>query len=237
VFYPGAHSVDSDSIFSSLDSVHFYVHSDVLLGAAEHAFRPILAAPLSDPRYRTTIVHVDETSEVLNLIIHALYSMSPVRHAPTFDNIVTAIDRMPHYAINPRNHIIPLNPLHGLILHFAPLYPLEVYALAARYDIFDVAETTSSHLLSHSLEKISDEMATRMGAVYLKRLLCLHVSRFIALKNIILVPPFPHPPTTACGFENQRKLTRAWAMVASYLAWDARPGPWYYTLDPSVLTF
>lgn len=177
-------------------------------------------------------MYVNETAEVLNIIIHALYSMSSARHSPSFDIIVVAIDRMSRYAINPRDHIIPSNPLHGLLIHFAPLYPLEVYALAARYDVYDIAESTSSHLLSYSLDTISDEMASRMGAVYLKRLLCLHVSRFNALKNIVLVPPYPHPPTTSCDFENQQKLTRAWALVASYLAWDARPGPWRNTSRP-----
>ncbi|KAF8970864.1 hypothetical protein BDZ97DRAFT_1694124 [Flammula alnicola] len=66
-------------------------------------------------------------------------------------------------------------------------------------------------------------MAERIGAVYLRKLLRLHVGRFTSLKGISLHPPLPHPPTKECSFEDQRKLTRAWALVSAYLAWVARP--------------
>ena len=41
---------------------------------------------------------------------------------------------------------------------------------------------------------------------------------------MVLTPPYPHGPTRACDFENQRVLKRAWAMASAQLAWDARPG-------------
>lgn len=227
-FYPGAHGVDADLIFCSSDSVLFYVHSPVLLAASEHAFRPILSGSLSDPQCRTSIVHVPETSIVLNIIVHALYSISSVQHSPPFTALITAVDQMPRYEINPKRCIIPSNPLHGQLLSCAPGHPLEIYALAARYDIYDVAARASSHLLSYPLGTISDEMAMRIGAVYLKRLLCLHVNRANALKNIILVAPLPHLPTSLCDFDGQQSLTRAWATVASRLAVDARPGLWWF---------
>jgi hypothetical protein len=49
------------------------------------------------------------------------------------------------------------------------MFPLQLYALAAHYDIFDLAVPTSSHLLSFPLSRLSDEMVERMGAIYLKR--------------------------------------------------------------------
>jgi hypothetical protein len=61
------------------------------------------------------------------------------------------------------------------------------------------------------------------------------MSRSTALKSIILVLPPPRQQPVVLKIS--KKLVRAWAMVAAYLAWDARPGLWYYTLDPLVLTF
>jgi hypothetical protein len=205
--------------------VLFYVHSHVLLGASNNAFQPILSAPLSHPKYRDEVIQVPETSAVLNIILHVLYSWSCVHHAPSFDILTTAIRQMPHYAIHPKTLIIPSNPIHGHLLTFAPLHPIELYALAAQFDLHSLAAVTSSHLLSFPLVTIDDDMAERIGAVYLKRLLCLHVSRFDALKGILLRTPHPHPPTKDCHFEEQKKLTRAWALVSAYLAWEARPGP------------
>lgn len=204
----------------------FYVHSHVLLGSSNNAFQPILSAPLSHPKYRNEIIQVLETSAVLNIILHVLYSWSCVQHAPSFETLLTAITQLPRYDIDPKALIIPSNPIHGHLLSFAPLYPIELYTLAAQFDLHSLAAATSSHLLAFPLATISDRMAERMGALYLKRLLCLHVSRFDALKSILLRPPHPHPPTKECDFEGQKKLTRAWALASAYLAWEARPGLW-----------
>jgi len=108
-------------------------------------------------------------------------------------------------------------------LSHAPLRPLELYALAASHDLYDLAVSTSPHLLSFSLASLSDEKVEQMGAVYLKRLFFLHFGRADALKRILLPPPHPHPPTAWCDFAEQKKLTRAWALASAYLAWDARP--------------
>ncbi|KAF9461771.1 hypothetical protein BDZ94DRAFT_1167148 [Collybia nuda] len=223
-FYPGAYGLDADLVFRSSDSVLFYVHSHVLSAASEHAFRPILPGPISDRQHDTPIVHVPETSDVLNIIIHALYSVPYSQYSPSFTALVTAVDRMLYYEIDPKQHIVPSNPLHAQLLSYAPFNQLELYALAARHDIYDVAAHASSHLLSYPLFTISDEMATRMGAVYLKRLLSLHADRLCALKNIILVPPLPHLSISSCGADGRLLLVGAWATATSRLAWDAQPG-------------
>ncbi|KAJ3546166.1 hypothetical protein NMY22_g2162 [Coprinellus aureogranulatus] len=81
----------------------------------------------------------------------------------------------------------------------------------------------SSHLLGFPLFSLTDEMAERIGPVYLKRLFFLHFGRSDALKRVLLPPPQPHPPTHNCDFNEQKKLTRAWALASAYLAWEARP--------------
>ncbi|KAF9466654.1 hypothetical protein BDZ94DRAFT_1250416 [Collybia nuda] len=233
VFFPGAHASVSDVVLSSSDSVLFYVHSHVLLGASNNAFLPILSASLSHPKYRTEIIQVPETSAVLNIILHILYSSSCVQHAPSFDTLFTAITQLPQYAFSPKTLVAPPNPIHGHLLSFAPLHSIELYTLAAHFDLNSLAAATSSHLLSFPLATISDDMAERMGAVYLKRLLCLHVNRFDALKSILLRAPHPHPPTKECDFEGQKKLTRAWALASAYLAWEARPDTSTYIMHSS----
>ena len=86
-------------------------------------------------------------------------------------------------------------PLYMLLLSSAPLYPIEIYCLAAKFNLEKLAVNSSSHLLSFPTSSITDEMALRMGAIYLKRLMCLHHGRNGALKDILLVPPPPHPQT------------------------------------------
>lgn len=236
-FHPGAHAVEPDMVFTSSDMVLFYVHSRVLESVSPNAFRRVIEAHHHQDKNEDAklgsgpnnlkmeeIIPIPDTSVVLNVILHMLYGTSAAQNSPSFEELTTAVYRMPFYDINPRDYITPRTPLYQLLLTHAPLFPLEVYALAAHYDLEDLAVATSSHLLSYPLANLSDEMAQRMGAVYLKRLLTLHLDRFNALRHILLAPPHPHPATKECSFSDQRKLTRAWALVAAYLAWDARPG-------------
>jgi len=60
-------------------------------------------------------------------------------------------------------------------------------------------------LLSYSLASLTNELAVKMGPLYLKRLFFLHLGRIEALKRLLLPPPQP-----------------AWALASAYLAWDAR---------------
>lgn len=213
-----------DTVIVASDGVLFYVNSRIIVDKCPAAFQPILSGSLSDRKRRGINNQVDVPSAELNVILHALYQTSPAVHSPDFQTIVRAIDYMPIHSIPPEVVIHPSSLLHDLVLSYAPLHPLETYALAAHHKLHAMAVTVSSHLLSLDLANISDAMAERIGAIYLKKLLLLHVGRNTSLKTILLHPPHPHPPTKNCGFENQKKLTRAWALVSAYLAWDARPG-------------
>ncbi|GLB43050.1 putative expressed protein [Lyophyllum shimeji] len=223
-FYPGSHALDFDIVFSSSDSVLFYVHSRTLHARSKDAFDAFLPSHLlPNDASETSIIPIPEPSIILDVIFHIMYDMPCSAHAPAFSTVAAAIDRMPVYSICPRDHITPSNPSYSYILSFAPLAPLDLYALAAHHDLQELAVAASSHLLSLALSTIDDATATRIGAVYLRRLLCLHITRLSALKDLLLAPPHPHPPTKDCDFEKQKRLTRAWALVAAYLAWEARP--------------
>lgn len=150
--------------------------------------------------------------------------MSCAHYSPPFETLVTAVKRFPTYGLRPKARIAPSMPLFQLLLSHAPLFPLELYALASQFDLYELAVSTSSHLLSFQLSSLTDDMAERIGPVYLKRLFFLHFGRADALKRVLLPPPHPHAPTPWCDFTDQKTLTRAWALASAYLAWDARPG-------------
>jgi len=225
-FFPGAQhlAIPPDTILLSSDSVFFYVHSHLLIAASENGFRGLLPAPAPSSKDRDPIITIPDNSTVLNIILHTVYDMSCAHYSPSFATLVTAVNRLPMYGIRPKVRIAPSMPLFSLLLSQAPLFPLELYALAASYDLYDLAVSTSSHLLSFPLATLTDDMAERIGPVYLKRLFFLHFGRSDALKRVLLPPPNPHAPTALCDFTEQKKLTRAWALASAYLAWDARPG-------------
>ncbi|TFK35182.1 hypothetical protein BDQ12DRAFT_700109 [Crucibulum laeve] len=223
VFFPGANGVEADLVLSSSDSVLFYVQSSIIIAACDTAFRSIANMPLSNKKLRNVILNIPDSSEVLNIILHMLYGTSCAQHSPAFDALITAVDRMPFYEISPKALIVPNTPLYTYLLSHAPLYPIQLYTLAGHHKLEALAIHTSSHLLAYPLANITDDTAQRIGAIYLKRLMNLHVNRLNALKEILLLPPHPHPPTKECGFGEQKKLTRAWALVSAYLAWESRP--------------
>ena len=68
------------------------------------------------------------------------------------------------------------------------------YALAASHDLYSLAVPISSHLLSYPLHMLTDELAEKIGPVYLKRLFFLHLGRLDALRRLLLPPPHPHFP-------------------------------------------
>ena len=176
-FFPGAHSLESDLCFSSSDSVLFYAHSQVILAASENAFSSFLSGFFSKENRRDIVFNIPEESAVLNVILHALYNISCAQHSPSLQTLVKAVDRMQYYDIMPKKHLGLGTPLYMLLLSHAPLYPMDVYSLAANFDLEDLAVNLASHLLSYSLSLMSDEVALRMGPIYLKRLAGLQLGR------------------------------------------------------------
>ncbi|EDR10028.1 uncharacterized protein LACBIDRAFT_317919 [Laccaria bicolor S238N-H82] len=206
-FYPDAYNEGSDTIFSTDDSVLFYVNLKIIMNATAHPFRSLLGAPLSDPRFRNHVISLSGSSDILNIILHMLYGTPSAQYSPTFETLVIAVDQMPAYDIQPHVHIIPPTWLYNLLV-----------------SLDDLAVNASSHLLSYSISTLSDELAERMGAVYLKRLLLLHLECFNTLKKILLRPLNPHPPTKDCDFHDQKRLSQVWALAIAYVAFDAKPG-------------
>ncbi|CAK5279345.1 unnamed protein product [Mycena citricolor] len=212
--YPASSKVmgqQPDVVLVTPDKVHFYVHS-CLLDLSCHRLSgrvPWSTGPGASP----VTVEVPDTSPALNVILHSIYGMSCEQYTPTFEVLVEAADAMLGYGLDPKTTIIPSTPLFSLILSQAPLFPLELYILAARYDMIDLATPTSSHLLGYPLSRLTDVDAEQMGSIYLKRLFFMHNGRIEALRRLLVSPPHPHAPTGTCDFSDQKGLNRAWALA------------------------
>ncbi|KAF7301316.1 hypothetical protein MIND_00696700 [Mycena indigotica] len=223
-----------DLILLSKDAVYFYVHSDILAEASENNFRAMLPAVVTSDDDEPPIINVPEPSVVLNVILHAAYEISSAHYQPPFETLATAVDAMITYGMNPGSKIHPSTPLFSLLLSHAPLFPLQLYSLAAHYELEDLAVPTSAHLLAFPLSRLTDQDVERIGAKYLKRLFFLHYGRNEALKRVLGTPPHPHPPTNTCDFPAQKGLGRAWALAVAYLVWDVRPDMSTQTLESAL---
>ncbi|KAI0766909.1 hypothetical protein BD413DRAFT_605674 [Trametes elegans] len=223
-FHPAAQllPIPPDLVLASSDEVFFYVHATQVLGVSSNYFNGIAAPNLAKPDTLESVARLPENAMVLNIILHTAYGIPCAHYKPTLDTLVAAIDAMPTYGLSPKVHVAPSTPLFTLVLNQAPMQPLVVYTLAARHDLYELARPVSGYLLSFPLESFKDELAATIGAVYLKRLFLLHLARLDTLKRLLLPPPHPHPSTEQCDFAEQKKLTRAWSLAASYVAWDAR---------------
>jgi hypothetical protein len=182
-FHAGAnlHLLPPDVTLLSSDSVHFYVHSHILLGASDNSFRSLLLTKVQSP---DTSVPVPELSPVLNIILHIIYNMAFTQYSFSLDTLSDAVNCLSLYGVHPKLHVVRNTPVYALLLSLAPLFPIRVYTLAAKYNIDDLAVTTSSHLLSLELWTLTDEIVEEMGPIYLRRLFFLHLGRVEALKRL-----------------------------------------------------
>lgn len=208
---------EPDVILRSVDNIHFYVHSSLLYSQA------VAFSTSSETEQGLPIFGVEDHSNVLNIILHTIYGMSCAQFNHEFAEIIKAVDRLPSYGVQPKGIITPSHPLYDLILSLSPLHPLPIYALAARHELESLAVKCSSRLLSFPLDRLSDENASSIGPVYLKRLFLLHHHRRQKLGEQLLQQFYPHPVTPPCDFFNQQSVSRAWTLTAASFLLDLRP--------------
>ncbi|KAH7905817.1 hypothetical protein BJ138DRAFT_1118136 [Hygrophoropsis aurantiaca] len=208
----------TDIILLSSDSVFFHVHRAMLQVASKLAFR--IGNAMSSPEI--PVIVVSEASAVLNIVLHTIYGRTCSGYSPSFEDLSTAVFVLVDNDIVIEEYIASATPLGILILTHAPRRSLEVYILAGRHYLNNLAITASRHLLSCNLSSITDNMAVDMGPIYLRRLFTLHSERLASLRLVLMPPPHPHPETPACEFSEQNKVARAWALASAYLIWDSR---------------
>lgn len=177
----------TDLIILASDSVFFYVSSKRLLSASRNGFNSHLpiACENTDP---DPILNLPETSAVLNILLHTAYDMSCSHYYPSLADLSTAVSTCRVYGLSLKKFISQGTPLYLSLLSYAPTNPLEIYGLAASHDLIDLAITTSSHLLSFQLPTLTDEMAAKIGPIYLKKLFFLHLGRIDAVRYLEASP-------------------------------------------------
>ena len=237
-FYPGAtiDSLPTDLILLSVEPVAFFVHSARLLSVSENGFNQLVSGAASNRQEDDPdpIIPVPESSAVLNIILQSIYGMSATHFAHSFDDLSLAVASFPKYGLSVSAYLAPSAPLAATLLSHVSTSPLEVYCLAASHDLWHIASSASRHLLSFALPNLTDEQATRMGPIYLKRLFFLHLGRTDALKRLLLPPPCAHAPTTECDYTEQKRVTRAWALASAYLLLDAKPDMGVKTMEAAL---
>ncbi|KAK0473446.1 hypothetical protein IW261DRAFT_1553062 [Armillaria novae-zelandiae] len=198
------HNYLPDTQLVSSDSVLFEVRYHEVVIASSNGFNKYLD-------HHAPRVSIPETSEMLNIILHAIYRMSCFQFRHSIDTLMAAVDLFPKYGLEPKNFVSPSSPLFKDIRYKMPLSPLKVYVIASRHDLADLAAAASGHLLSFKITTMSNEMTQLINPIYLKRLFDLQTTRINTLKRALSIPPAHHPATFG------RSLTRAWAFCAAYL--------------------
>ncbi|KIY73051.1 hypothetical protein CYLTODRAFT_428642 [Cylindrobasidium torrendii FP15055 ss-10] len=205
-----------DVVLVSSDGVYFHVHSSILDDASSNHFADALSN-IDDE------VFLPEASNILNIILLAIYNIDTSQYQPSLLILITAVDRMRFYGVTPLRYAAPNQALYVALYSFAPHQPIEVYAVAGRHNLETLAVRTSAHLLAFPLERLTDDLCDRIGAPYLKRLFFLHLDRMEKLREILMHQPGRHPPTSHCpGISAE--LMRAWGLATSTIVYDAKPG-------------
>lgn len=213
IFHPTAQldSAPPDLVLISANRVAFHVHRRRLLTASTNHFAFLLDRPA------VTIVALPESSQLISVMLHAIYNRPISSPRPTSAIFIAAFDTLKKYGI-PLNEYIRLNtPLFTALKTLAQYQPIELYTLAAENDLYDLAAAASSYLISYNLSSITDEVAVRMGSIYLKKLFVLHSRRTKVLRGLLLTPPATHAPTRTCDASNQLRLLRHWDLAVAAL--------------------
>ena len=169
-------------------------------------------------------LHLPEDASTLNILIHVVYGIPFAQYNPPLETLLEVVKSLKKYGILLPSHLNPGNHLFEEITKRIPQMPLEVFTIAAGDDIFELACEASKHLLSFPLNKISDQVATRMGSIYLRLLFTLHTERLFVLRRLVASPPVAHEPIYGCGRREYERLRSAWSLASVTFIHNAKPG-------------
>ncbi|KAF8607834.1 hypothetical protein BDV93DRAFT_519832 [Ceratobasidium sp. AG-I] len=193
--------------------------------------------PPSDPNGQSPeVIVVPEPASLLNIVLLIVYGLSMERYQPDLQLLCRVLPALAGYGYQPRGLVISHSEIFYLLLAHSKTHPLVVYALAASYNLEQLAISCSQNTLGVELSEITDDLAAVMGPIYLRKLFFLHLGRTAALKRILLEPPSSHPPSETCDLDNQKSVTRAWALAVAYIAVEGRPDTHPTMLSTSLST-
>lgn len=216
---------------TSIDDPTIDLHS---ISAVEDLEVPSIASDRADTSPEVVVTHLQ--SAVLNIILHVIYGLPMEQFRPDLQLLCVALSELTNLGYQPSELVTPHSEIFHLLVAQSRTYPLVVYALAAGHKIERLAVSCSTNTLAVELSEITDDLAAIMGPVYLRRLFFLHIGRTDALKRLLLEPPVGHPPSLTCSIDNQKSLTRAWALAVAYMAVEGRPNTHPTMLSSSLST-
>lgn len=225
--FPRSEGGSTDLSFLSSDDCLFYVHSQYILPRSQNGWDALINN--TPPSWSVsgsvpTVILLPESSDVLSVVLHTVYSKPCSYLNPSNHTLISAIEVLVKYGIHLRQSIAPNTPLYALLLERSRSSPLLFFTLAAQYDLYELAAPISSLLLTYDIKDIPDEYALKMGPRYLKRLVLLRYHRLSMLKRLITPPPDGHAPTGTCGLQEQKILTGSWAFTTALFVLEAGPG-------------
>lgn len=219
-----------DLVIVTVDQVHFFVHEYRLSALSRNRFYGLLPASTDSDHTGTSrqlenlpVIEIIESNTVSNVLFRVLYDLSFDGYVPPLSKIRDAIAALVKYGIIP-SQVITKNSSLAYDLHRLSAHsPLEVYMLAAKFYLNDIATSTSQYLLSVDILNVPDEFLYEMGPVYFKRLVELRTYRINALRSLLPSPPLPHAPcTSGCDYIQREEVVRLWTLVSAFISWNAR---------------
>lgn len=207
---------EPDIALCSSDCVFFYVHSYVLREANANS---LVTSGLNIAAGGLNIIF--EAADVLNVVLHAIYSIPCIHFIPSLSVLEHALRRMENDSMDLCKFTNSSSSLSVALLSYIPSHPIQLYALVSHYNLENLAKYVSSYLLTLDLSTLTDELSEQMGSNYLRRLFLLHMDRKNVLKMCLRNPPLMHKPVPQCTYESQRSLQSAWAQCSAPFAWDS----------------
>ncbi|KAI0704110.1 hypothetical protein C8Q76DRAFT_779144 [Earliella scabrosa] len=208
-----------DLVLFTQDQVKFHTHRRRLLHASANSWGNLLATTA----HSLGIISLSEDSATMGIVLHVVYGLPCEHLAPSLETIECTLGTLLKYGVTLPPLVVPYRPLFQLIYLYTPFFPIEIYALAARYNLEPLAVAASAHLLSFDTSTVSEELSAKIGPAYFKRLVDLQQLRAVALRDIVCKPLQMHLPTAACGKEEQVELLKRWASMEREVACDASP--------------
>lgn len=220
-----------DVIIQCSDNVFFAAHSHILLAASANRFCGRLPSS-ADARHAVSgedmpyVLTLPEDSTVLDAVLHTIYDLSYEPYPPSFKILVAAVDVLKTYAIPITPYLARGGSLYNIMLEktVGPIDALEVFAFAAENAFEDLAVDISPRVLCYGADRMPNTLASRIGALYLKRLFTLRERRHGALRMLMKAPLFPHAPDRDCTIVDRQDVTCEWLLAAARVVWDFGPG-------------
>ncbi|KAI0811249.1 hypothetical protein BC629DRAFT_1040670 [Irpex lacteus] len=214
--------------FSS-DGVFFLVHYHVITNVSTNNFNGLILPEhedaCNDLDQDTLELWLPETASQLNIVLSAAYGFfNDALCHPSVESLMASLDTMKKYGLPLEMYLAQGAPLFRSFLDHVPFHPFEIYAVAAMYNLEDLAAAASSYTLTSAIDNIPEHIVVRIGTRYFYRLLVLHESRLETLKAMFDDVLYPHTAKPYCSAQNRLVTGRAFHMAGMQIYFKATPG-------------